>query len=137
MKTILIALTALAISTSAVFADPAMPSHLTLALSPSGFMTQKASVSSMAPLTLALTSNAPMTDSKLDSRSHASFAQLGTTNQSMPIPSGLALALVAAFVLAMRIMRLNHARAMADHERNFHHGKAQMFRTLHEGGADH
>jgi hypothetical protein len=62
----------------------------------------------------------------------SNFAQLGTHSHMVPISSGMVLALVALFVLAVRIMGLNHARAMADQERDSYHAKAQMFRALHE-----
>jgi hypothetical protein len=64
--------------------------------------------------------------------SSTNFAQLDTHAHMVPISSGMVLALIALFVLALRIMGVNHARAMADHERHSHHGKAQMFRSLHE-----
>jgi hypothetical protein len=136
MKTTLLVLIALTVSTSAVCANSAIPSRLTLGPVPSGFSTQSASVTSMPPLTLATASGTSNIGSKLDP-SNLNFAQLGSANQTMPLPSGLILALVAIFVLALRIMGLNHARAMADHEFYSHQGKAQMFRALHEGGADH
>jgi hypothetical protein len=137
MKTLL-AFIALAISTSAVCADSMIPSRLTLQ-APTGFATQSHGAtiaSSIPPLTIAPVPGSAPGSFKLGSSS-ANFAQLSTVNQTMPLPSGLILALVAIFVLALRIMGLNHARAMADHERHSYHGKAQMFRALHEGGADH
>lgn len=136
MKITLLALLALAISTGAACADSAIPSRLALGPVPAVFTTQNATVSSMPPLTLASASNTSTIGATLDPSS-ANFAQLGTVNRSLPLSSGFILALVAVFVLAMRIMGLNHARAMADHERHSYHGKAQMFRALHEGGADH
>jgi hypothetical protein len=61
----------------------------------------------------------------------AQFAQLETPSHT-PVSSSLILTLVVVFVFALRLMGLNHARAMADHERNTYHGKAQMFRSLHD-----
>jgi hypothetical protein len=60
------------------------------------------------------------------------FAQLDTHVRMVPISSGMVLALIALFVLAVRIMSVNHARAMADQERDSYHAKAEMFRSLHE-----
>ena len=60
------------------------------------------------------------------------FAQLNTHAPMVPISSGMVLALIALFVLAVRIMSVNHARAMADQERDSYHAKAQMFRALQE-----
>jgi hypothetical protein len=65
----------------------------------------------------------------------AHFAQVGATSQT-PISSGVALTVIAVFVLALRLMSLNRARAMADHERDTYRGKAQMFRSLHEERPD-
>ena len=62
------------------------------------------------------------------------FAQVGATSHS-PI-SGLILTLLAVSVLTLRLVGLNRARAMADHERDTYRGKAQMFRSLHEGQSD-
>lgn len=136
MKKTLLALIVLTVSTGAVLADSAIPSRLTLAPVPSTFAQQTHNGIPTGPLTLGSASETSSIGSKLDP-SNVNFAQLGSTNQTMPLPSGLILALVAIFVLALRIMGLNHARAMADHERDSYHGKAQMFRVLHEGGSDH
>ena len=62
----------------------------------------------------------------------ANFAQLDTHARMVPISSGMVLALIALFVLAIRIMSVNHARAMADQERDSYQAKAQMFRALQE-----
>ena len=59
----------------------------------------------------------------------AHFAQMGATSHA-PISSGAALTVIAVFVLALRLMSLNRARALADHERDSYQGKAQMFRSL-------
>jgi hypothetical protein len=139
MKTTLLAILVLAISTSAVCADTTIPSRLTLAPLPANFASQAHASSrpfSEPALTLGPVSGMSSLGSKLDPSS-VNFAQLGAANQTMPLPSGLVLALVALFVLALRILGLNHARAMADHERASYTGKARMFRALHEGGTDH
>ena len=87
-------------------------------------------------LTLASPANAAPAGFKLESSS-SSFAQLGTSSQAMPfalpLSPGLILAFVAVFVLALRIIGLNHARALADHERDSYRGKEKMFRALHNG----
>jgi hypothetical protein len=62
----------------------------------------------------------------------SNFAQLDTHAKMVPISSGLVLALIALFVLAMRIMGVNHARALAEQERHSYHGKAKMFHALHK-----
>jgi hypothetical protein len=139
MKTTLLAILVLAISTGAACADLALPSRLSLAPVPTGFASQSHATSHMLSeptLTLGQVSGTSSLGAKLDPSS-VNFAQIGAANQSMPLPSGLVLALVAVFVLALRIMGVNHARAMADHERDSYTGKARMFRSLHEGGADH
>jgi hypothetical protein len=62
----------------------------------------------------------------------SNFAQLDTHAKMVPISSGLVLTLVALFVLAMRIMGVNHARTLAEQERHSYHGKAKMFHALHQ-----
>jgi hypothetical protein len=130
MKTILLALTLVALSLTVSKAGSAIPTRLGLAPLPASFAATARHPGvalpklTLAPLPGTATSNLPSNPSE--------FAQLGAQNRSLPISSGMVLALVALFVLAMRIMGLNHARAMADHERDSHHGKAQMFRSLQE-----
>jgi hypothetical protein len=139
MKTLL-AVIGFAVSTSAIHADSIIPSRLTLAPISSSLVAPTRTASGlplMPALTLApLSGTGTMIGTKLNPSS-ANFAQLGSVNPTMPLPSGLILTLVAIFVLALRIMGLNHARAMADHERQSYQGKAQMSRSLHEGGSDH
>ena len=60
----------------------------------------------------------------------SNFAQLDTHAHMVPISSGMVLALIALFVLAVRIMSVNHARAMADQERHSYLAKEQMFHSL-------
>jgi hypothetical protein len=139
MKTNLLAIIALAFSASAVCADSAIPSRLGLAPIPATVTTQTHGTSDLASvpaLSLAADRSASPAGFKLESSS-ANFAQLGTSSQAMPLAlplsPGLIMAFVAIFVLALRIIGLNHARAMAEHERNSYQGKARMFRALHEG----
>jgi len=73
--------------------------------------------------------SASMASSNLSSAASA-FAQVGATSHS-PLSSGMALTLVAVFALTLRLVGLNRARALADHERDSYQGKAQMFRSLH------
>jgi hypothetical protein len=133
MKTLLLAFVAFAFSMWAARADSMTVPSLTLA--PVAAANHGSSAASIPPLTLAATAGTTSTGFKLDGGSN--FAQLDTQPGSMPVSSGLVLALVAVFVLALRLMGLKHARAMADHERDSYEGKARMFRALHEGGADH
>jgi hypothetical protein len=67
--------------------------------------------------------------------SGSQFAELNTDSHA-PISSSMLLTLVAVLVVAFRLMGLNHARAMADHERDSYHGKARMFHALREDGAN-
>jgi hypothetical protein len=110
MKTLLLAITALTLSFGAARAN-------------SGFQEQLAVVSVPAM---------PASDTVSHSSSATNFAQLDTHARMVPISSGLVLSLVALFVLAVRIMGINHARAMADQERDSYHGKAQMLRSLRD-----
>ena len=142
MKISLLALVVLAMSIRVVCADAAVGSRLVLASTPVSFreVDQDTSrVTSLPSLTLAAGEEASTPGFKLDTSS-AHFAELSTAKRTplaLPLSSGLGLTLLAGFVLALRIMGLNHARAMADHERESYQGKARMFRSLHEGGADH
>jgi hypothetical protein len=137
MKTILLACVALTVSLGALRADPAMPSYpgaapvLASITTPAG----GATITLPSSLTLAQESDAAPIDLKLQPNS-SNFAQLDTTAPAMPFSSGVALALVTAVVLALRVMGLNHARAMADHERDSYHGKDRMYRALREDGMD-
>ena len=63
------------------------------------------------------------------------FAQLEAPDHAS-IFSTLVLTLVVVSVITFRLVGLNRARAMADHERDTYRGKAQMFRSLHEERTD-
>jgi hypothetical protein len=114
MKMLLLALTALTLSFGAARADSTSVQFAVVSV----------------PSTLTAHASAPAASTLSSSASN--FAQLDTHARMVPISSGMVLALIALFVVALRIMGVNHARAMADHERHSHHGKAQMFRSLHE-----
>jgi hypothetical protein len=125
MKTILLACAVLAMSYTAGNADASFPTHASLS--------PKTGVMAMPKLTIA-----PLPGTTLSTvpSSPAEFAQLGSQDHALPISPEVVLGLIALFVLALRIMGLNHARAMADHERDSHQGKAEMFRSLHEERAN-
>jgi hypothetical protein len=133
MKTILLAFVALTVSVGALRADHAKPSYLGAApvlasiTTPAGGPT----ITLASSLTLPQESNTARIALKLQPNG-VNFAQLETTAPAMPFSSSVALALVAAVVLALRVMGLNHARAMADHERDSYHGKDRMYRALRE-----
>lgn len=131
MKTSLIALLALALSVGAVRAVSPLTPHLGLALPPS------TEVAVLPALSLA-SSHSPASSSFSLRSSSSDFAQLSTTPTRLPFTfsPGLIMACVAMLVLALRIIGLNHARALAEHERDSYRGKAQMFRSLHEGGSN-
>jgi hypothetical protein len=137
MKTILLACVALTVSIGALRANPAMPSYLGAAPLLTSIVTPAggATITLPSSLTLAQEGAAGPIDLKLQPNS-SNFAQLDTTAPAMPFSSSLALALVAAVVLALRVMGLNHARAMADHERDSYHGKDRMYRALREDGTN-
>ncbi len=59
------------------------------------------------------------------------LVQLGVLGHALPFSPGLMLSLVALIVVSMRVVAVHHARHMADHERDSHQGKAEMFRELH------
>ena len=63
--------------------------------------------------------------------SDVQFAQLEAP-AGAPISSTGLLTVVAVLVVGLRLLGLNRARAMADRERHSYHGRAQMFRSLHE-----
>jgi hypothetical protein len=134
MKTTLLAILALAVSASALCAESALPLQLGAAptLTTVTAPAYSPRISLPLSLTLAQESDVPTVDLKLEPGS-SNFAQLDTNSPSMPLSSGFVLALVAGLVLALRVMKLNHARAMADHERDSYHGKARMFHALREG----
>jgi hypothetical protein len=131
MKTLLLALTILTLSFTLGKADYAIPTQLGLGSISSFTSSHRDSLQAMPKLTIATLRE---TTSSSLATSAAEFAQLGTGR--MPISSGTALTLVAVLVIGLRLMGLNHARAMADHERDSYHGKAQMFRSLHEERSD-
>jgi len=112
MKTLTLALTILTFSFIAADQSPAA--------SPSRFGVELVSM--------------PMSSTGLSSAA-AHFAQVGVTSQA-PNSSGLVLTLLAVSVLVLRLVGLNRARALADHERDSYQGKAQMFRSLHEERSD-
>jgi hypothetical protein len=63
----------------------------------------------------------------------ASFADINATSKSIPLPPTYMIALmISGLVLAGRIFGLNHAKAMAEHERDLHLAKAKMYRTLND-----
>jgi hypothetical protein len=68
-------------------------------------------------------------------RAASHFAEVGATSHA-PMSSGMALTLLAVSVVALRLVSLNRARALADHERDSYRGKAQMFRSLREETSD-
>jgi len=128
MKMLLLAFALLALSYTVGNADSAVPTRFGLAPMVTNSPTSPAAVPevpklTIAPLPDAVTSTVPSSPSE--------FAQLAATRHSLPISPGMALALVALFVLALRVLRVNHAHAMAEHERHSHHDKAEMFRWLH------
>ncbi len=63
----------------------------------------------------------------------AQFAQIEGGSHA-PLSSGSLLTLVVVAVVALRLMGLNRARAMADHERNTYQARAEMYRWLHANG---
>ena len=128
MKTLLLALSVLTLSLGVGNAHSKMPSRLGLLSLPNGSSAPLQSSATIPRLTLA-----PLPGSMATTvpSSPSEFAQLDTQKHQLPVSSGMIFGMVALFVLALRIMGLNHARAMADHERDSHHGKAEMFRSLH------
>jgi hypothetical protein len=139
MKTTLLALLALAVSTSEACADSAFPSHLGLA--PILSQIQTTSDAATVPTLTLATDRSPASEANFQLESStSSFAQLGTSSQAMPLAlplsPGLIMAFVAVFVLALRVIGLNHARAMADHERDSYRGKERMFHALHQGDSN-
>ena len=128
MKTILLAFAVLAMSYTAGNADSSVPNRLGLLPIPAnGAMPAKTGVMAMPKLSLA---PLPGTTHSTVPSSPSEFAQLGSQQHALPISPSMVFGLIALFVLALRIMGVNHARAMADHERDSHHGKAEMFRAL-------
>jgi hypothetical protein len=126
MKTLFLALTVLSLSLMVGNADSSVPTRF--GLGPvSENITHRAGLP-WARLTLAAL---PDTTASTLTGSPVEFAQVSAPSHPMPISSGMVLGLIAVFVLAIRIMGLNHARALADHERDSYHGKEQMFRSLH------
>jgi hypothetical protein len=116
MKLLLLTVTAMTLSFGAARVNGASPEQFAVISVPA------------AP---AYTTTAPQAAPPVSSNG-SNFAQLDTHARMVPISSGLVLTLIALFVLAMRIMGVNHARALAEQERHSYHGKATMFRSLHE-----
>lgn len=135
MKTTILAIVALAVSAAALRAESTVPSYLGASPELTSVTTPATDPATTLPssLTLAQASDPAPLDLKLPSNS-SSFAQLSTTGP-VRLSSGFIMALVAAFVLTLRVMGLNHARAMAEHERDSYHGKDKMFRALQEDGS--
>jgi hypothetical protein len=64
--------------------------------------------------------------------SSANFAEL-SSSKSIPLPSPWVLAIAVTLgVLVFRVYGLHHAREMADHERDMHRAKAQMYKSLQD-----
>jgi hypothetical protein len=116
MKLVLLAFTALTLTFGAARANSAFSEELAVVSVPAVPAYITADARTAAPVS-GTTSN---------------FAQLDTHARMVPISSGLVLTLIALFVLAMRIMGINHARALAEQERHSYHGKAKMFHSLHQ-----
>lgn len=130
MKTLLLAVAVLALSFTAGNADSSLPTRFGLAPLAANAATPASSdaVTTVPKLTIA-----PLPGSRVSTlpSSASEFAQLGTQSHPLPISPGVVVGLIALFVVAMRIMSVNRARAMAEIERDSHHGKAAMFRDLH------
>jgi hypothetical protein len=86
---------------------------------------------SLQPLSLAINSNngSNLAFNQHSASSTANFAELNDGGKSMPLPPAWSLGLIL-LVLVARVFGLNHARALADHEKETHRAKTQMYRSL-------
>ena len=129
MKTLAIAFAALLLVRGAVHADSTSSNQLVLPATPAS-AAGSLSPQAIPALTLAPLSDTTTSDQGLATGSSSHFAQLAATAR-MPVSPAMVFALIALFVVGMRLMGLRQARTMAVHERHSHHGKAEMFRALH------
>jgi hypothetical protein len=129
MKTTVTLLAAALITCAGFSARASTSSDVALTLAPAPSVAASA-LPATPLLTLAPTPSADV-GSYLGTGSSSHFAQFATI-RNLPVSPTLVFALIALFILGMRLMGLRHAHSMAEHERHSHHGRAQMFRSLHE-----
>ena len=128
MKTLAIA-AAFLLLRGAVHADSLASNQLVLPVAP-GIAENSTLPQAIPALTLAPISNTTTLEQGLATGNSSHFAQLAASAR-MPISPALVFALIALFIVGMRLMGLRQARTMAVHEHHSHHGKAEMFRALH------